>query len=597
MSMIELYSKNYISPFVNELKQISCYFRKLSLIQRVLTVALAVLCSLATILLAGIGGYFVFYSLVKLCKSQNQVKTVPIQGSNTGSNHCTCSETRDVLKQWEFTPTEPIKIARCTEYHFKLKNNSKHGIDLLQIEDSSDLGTPSSDELQFVMSDTENDEESEEDSPKVCKEKFGWSLSCAAFLKNIKNSFCREKNNFEKLPVDSKEIKAFFQLYIKNFASGINYDENYGFIEKIDLEPETQIFVRADLHGSLITLQENLRALRKRGLLDKKFQCKPMVHLVFEGDYMDRGPHSLLLLTILIKLKQENPLQVHLIRGNHEDVSSNIMHNNLDKLYEELTSFEMDAEAFDLLTLVYQTMPVTLFIGVKNDQGKKEYVQCTHGMFEIKQDFSPLTNSNKPLDFMQVPKKQKFSKRIEEIEIRPDVDYELLLEKLKKQKADKKIIQDVKLKIAVKRLRQLAWIEEQERTPNDHLNAYMWGDVAVKKESSYLGMMGYREWKLTPDDIKHCLRVNSGLNKTKMIFRGHQHQITHHFSKGKMIATTLPVGMDSIYATLFPGQDDKCYILTTAKRVKDWTKVSMTRKPFKTHTRFSKPYPIFSDEV
>lgn len=37
-----------------------------------------------------------------------------------------------------------------------------------------------------------------------------------------------------------------------------------------------------------------------------------------QGDYVDRGAHSLETICLLLALKIEHPTHVHLIRGNHE---------------------------------------------------------------------------------------------------------------------------------------------------------------------------------------------------------------------------------------------------------------------------------------
>ena len=41
-------------------------------------------------------------------------------------------------------------------------------------------------------------------------------------------------------------------------------------------------------------------------------------HVSVQGDYVDRGAHSLETICLLLALKIEHPTHVHLIRGNHE---------------------------------------------------------------------------------------------------------------------------------------------------------------------------------------------------------------------------------------------------------------------------------------
>lgn len=79
----------------------------------------------------------------------------------------------------------------------------------------------------------------------------------------------------------------------------------------IRLEGQLEALVFGDLHGDLATLRAFLHELGlpilRRG-----------AHIVFLGDYIDRGPQQPEVLYLLLKLKAMYPERVVLLRGNHE---------------------------------------------------------------------------------------------------------------------------------------------------------------------------------------------------------------------------------------------------------------------------------------
>jgi len=77
-----------------------------------------------------------------------------------------------------------------------------------------------------------------------------------------------------------------------------------------DPGPSGRWAVVGDLHGSLSDLGACLAALGRIG---------PANRVVFNGDFVDRGAHSVEVLAVVCALKLALPACVHLNRGNHED--------------------------------------------------------------------------------------------------------------------------------------------------------------------------------------------------------------------------------------------------------------------------------------
>jgi hypothetical protein len=82
----------------------------------------------------------------------------------------------------------------------------------------------------------------------------------------------------------------------------------------IDVRPPVKIF--GDIHGQL---QDLLRLFSSHGFpITGSGGDIDVVTYVFNGDFVDRGPHQLEVLLLLFALKIINPSRVILLRGNHE---------------------------------------------------------------------------------------------------------------------------------------------------------------------------------------------------------------------------------------------------------------------------------------
>lgn len=81
---------------------------------------------------------------------------------------------------------------------------------------------------------------------------------------------------------------------------------------KLPLHNSELVIAVGDIHGEADKLEGLLAQVKPILLEDTK--C----HLVFCGDYINRGPNSARVLDILIKLKEELPEQVYYVMGNHE---------------------------------------------------------------------------------------------------------------------------------------------------------------------------------------------------------------------------------------------------------------------------------------
>lgn len=304
-------------------------------------------------------------------------------------------------------------------------------------------------------------------------------------------------------------------LHAEQFQKkGIDFTKHSGFIDKIDLDPakEPLLFVHGDLRGRLECLVSHLEALKKEGLLDKNYKCIDGVHLIFLGNYCDAGSHSTQILELLMRLREENPKQIHLIRGARDY----IRRDNEDNRYNQLIAID---DGITALAQFYTTMSLSTYVSVADKQ-RREYVQFTHGLFELTMDPEPLLCKKEASSYLAVPIKRVFSERFEKIWNTNET---------------------------AKRVRAL--ISEFKHC----LNGYCYGRIGPQTGAQDL------KFSLHPDDIKKYLKLCSEQHRVKMLVRGNSHFFECGSSNKKVVVITLSNNMNS-------------FILGPDVKFKNWTR-------------------------
>lgn len=150
--------------------------------------------------------------------------------------------------------------------------------------------------------------------------------------------------------------------------------------------PQGSIYITiGDLHGNIEDLKQIIKNMQNiesfianiRIFSDpNQMRLCDNVIIIFLGDYMDRGNDALTVITTAALLSLKNPGQVLMIRGNHENIRTNI---NSYKLTDEI-NLKMDPEflgndtlctklkdeIIDELGKTYEFLPIGACIGYNN---------------------------------------------------------------------------------------------------------------------------------------------------------------------------------------------------------------------------------------
>ena len=145
------------------------------------------------------------------------------------------------------------------------------------------------------------------------------------------------------------------------------------FARKLVLPPGSTVLLQGDLHGDIHSLIAVLGRWNEQGWLDGFRLTGTQRHVVFLGDYTDRGLYGVEVLYTLLRLHLANPDRVHLVRGNHEDVN---LVARYGFLAEGMAKYRDQFDAAQVVR-VYDFLPVVLYLGSGTN-----FVQLCHGGME-----------------------------------------------------------------------------------------------------------------------------------------------------------------------------------------------------------------------
>ena len=144
-----------------------------------------------------------------------------------------------------------------------------------------------------------------------------------------------------------------------------SHGELMPYVARVHLPVGSSVVLFGDLHGALWSLLRELDALVRLGMLDDDLTLASNHFIVTLGDYVDRGPHGVEVLSLLLIIGLRNPGRVFQVRGNHEDLGW-LPTDGLTfvaELHAKFAEVPLD-ELIATVSRVYDVLPPAVFLGV-----------------------------------------------------------------------------------------------------------------------------------------------------------------------------------------------------------------------------------------
>lgn len=239
---------------------------------------------------------------------------------------------------------------------------------------------------------------------KFKKHKTALQKSLKKYNDFVKKELLKSKNWLDQKTTPKKTLfvlpKTETEEHLKDLVENT---DPLPYLQKVTLQPSSEVFFMGDIHGSIHSLLRNLWRLVQLGRLGEDFKIKKEnFYMIFLGDYVGGGRNSCEVLYTLLELANNNPGKVFLLKGNHDYVKQSINNgflglfnpsNKKDPKYAQkndtyTTRFEdgevsnkfgtfYDPEVSDLLAHLasfFNTLPLALVLEVETKKEETETI-------------------------------------------------------------------------------------------------------------------------------------------------------------------------------------------------------------------------------
>ena len=163
------------------------------------------------------------------------------------------------------------------------------------------------------------------------------------------------------------------------------------FVQKLLVESNAEVKFFTDPHGDAGPTIDFIKKLKHENWIDEnsykiKEKNGKKLYIVGLGDYIDRGQEGGEILKEFMNLYIQNPNQVILIRGNHENnslIHMVLLQNQTSDFYIELNNiYKMNWIEKIQVTKIFNYLPEACVLIWKTKKEETKGILCTHGGFK-----------------------------------------------------------------------------------------------------------------------------------------------------------------------------------------------------------------------
>ena len=276
------------------------------------------------------------------------------------------------------------------------------------------------------------------------------------------------------------------------------------FAQKLALPADAEVYFRGDLHGDIRSLLANLTWLNEQGFLRGFDIARTNFHMVFLGDFTDRGAYGVEVLYTLLRLKLANPGRVFLVRGNHEEAA---MQSRYGFFQEGQGKYGREFNALKI-GRASDFFPVVLYVGTGTN-----FLQCNHGGMEPGYQPRALLESSVSTGFQLLGPLQQQRFLTANLEVFGDAE--------------------------TKALARAALRDFQPLAPTDpDVLGFMWNDFTVQNGGAEFARDPGRAYVYGAQATAAVLRsASSPAGTVRAVFRAHQHSTVPNPMMRRLVAS------------------------------------------------------------